>query len=427
METKLLKIAKLSCVDPHLKFKWLMPLINEEALTGCYNELKGKKAVGTDQVTKEEYGGNLKENIKNLVNKMKTMSYRPRPVKEVLIPKDNGKLRPLGISNFEDKIVQLCFSKILEAIYEPHFYDFSYGFRRGRNCHQAIQGLHKHLSRYTTKVVIDIDLQNYFGTIDHSKLIKLLEMRIEDKTFLRYIVRMLRAGVLSKNELNISDEGTPQGSCVSPILANIFAHYALDEWFDKVVVKYVGKEVKMFRYCDDLVICCETHNDAARIKKSLKKRIERFSLILNEEKSKEVPFSTSDYWYGRKQGTFDFLGFTFYIGFDKKRRTIVRVKTSKKRFCSKLQKVKAWIIKNMHKAKLRQLWKIFVSKLRGHIQYYAVTHNYDKVSSFCMEAVRIFFQWMNRRSQRRSFTWEQFNIFLKQFPLPAIKIHHSLF
>ena len=329
--TKLERIAKLSGENPGMDFMGLMPHVNRDSLIGCFNELDGKKAVGIDQMTKEEYGQNLDENVKDLLSRMRGMRYRPSPVREVLIPKEGGKERPLGISTVEDKIVQLMFSKILEAIYEPLFYDCSFGFRPGRSAHDAIKACMQHLYRGRANIILDIDLENFFGTINHKKLIALLRMKIKDERFIRYVGRMLKSGVLSKGELRKTDEGTPQGSCVSPILANIYAHYAIDQWFNEVVRAKVRGAVTLYRYCDDFVICCELEEDASRINCALQGRMERFSLKLNLEKTRKISFSRSKLQKGEKQGTFDFLGFTFYWGKSRREYWVPKVKTSKKR------------------------------------------------------------------------------------------------
>ena len=403
-----------------------MPHVNKESLIGCFNELDGKKAVGIDLQTKEEYGRNLGENIDNLLSRMKRMQYYPSPVREVLIPKENGKTRPLGISTIEDKIVQLMFSKILEAIYEPIFHDCSYGFRRNRNCHEAIRACRQQLYKGRANIIIDVDLENFFGTIDHKKLTELIRIKVKDERFIRYIVRMLKSGILSEGVLKKADEGTPQGSCCSPILANIFAHYAIDQWFNHTVKAYVKGETAMYRYCDDFIICCEREEDADKVIRALKGRMDRFSLRLNVDKTKKVRFSKNELRKGNRQETFDFLGFTFYWGKTRNGYWVPKLKTSSRRRRSKLKRVKEWCRKNRHVAKLIVLWKIFCSKIRGHIQYYGVSFNTRWVSVFVRRARHIFFKWMNRRSQKKSMNWENFRKFEEAYPLPRIRVHHRM-
>lgn len=429
MLTKLRRITELSQRDCCAEFRWLMPHFNRASLIECYHELDGKKAVGTDGITKEEYGQDLNRNIDNLLSRMKTMSYRPKPVRQVMIPKDDGKggKRPLGISCFEDKIVQLMASKVLEAIYEPIFHDNSYGFRPGRSCHTAITSLTDYLHFNWVETVMDIDLKNFFGTMDHKKLIQLLSVKVKDKTFLRYITRMLKSGIFVDGSVVKTEEGSPQGSVVSPILANIYAHYALDEWINNIVKKHVRRPIEMFRYCDDIVICCRYKSDAQRIQKAIKKRVERFSLELNSDKTRLVNFSQYAHSLGQKQESFDYLGFTFYIGKSNKGKTLVKLKTSKKRTKSKLSKVKQWIKSNRHKAKMRTLWDRFCIKVSGHIRYYGVSHNYWAVRNFLFKATHIFFKWINRRSGRKSITWENFSKYVNKYPLPKNKVYLPLF
>jgi group II intron reverse transcriptase/maturase len=284
--TKLARIAQLSRENPDSEFRWLMPHYNQSSLMGCFNELDGMKAVGVDGITKIAYGTNVDSNIASLIEKMKSRSYRPGPVREVLIPKEGkpGANRPLGISNFEDKLVQLMTSKILGAIYESTFLDCSYGFRPGRSCHTAIKDLSTHLFKSKCEVVIDVDLKNFFGTIDHNKLLEILQTRIKDETFIRYIVRMLKAGILSDGELQVTDGGSPQGNISSPILSNIYGHYVIDLWFEDVVKKHALGAAKLFRYCDDIVICCDDARDGERITRALKGRLAKYGLELNLEK-----------------------------------------------------------------------------------------------------------------------------------------------
>lgn len=428
-ETKLKRIAQQSAENPEVIFDWLMPHYNKESLSGCYRELDGRKAVGVDRQTKEEYGRNLDRNIEDLIERMKRMAYRPGPVREKLIPKEgkSGEYRQLGIGNFEDKIVQSMTRKILEAIYEPTFLDCSYGFRPNRNCHMAIKDLYMHLYNEPCSIVIDVDLRNFFGTIDHRKLIKVLEMRIKDEKFNRYIVRMLKAGILSDGELKMTEEGSPQGSPSSPILANIYAHYAIDRWFQEVVVKQARGKVKMFRYADDMVICSQYQDEAEKILRALKLRLEKYGLTLNEDKTKLVPFDKSSARKGNHQGNFDFLGFTYYFGRSRKGYMTPKLKTSKKRLRSKLQKVKEWIVENRCRERLKPLWETFTIKLAGHIRYYGVSFNTRSVHMFLCGSTRIFFKWINRRSQRKSFNWDLFNLFMKRYPLPTVRVYHPLF
>lgn len=427
--TKLERIAWLSAKDPNKVFHQLMHHFNLESLLQCFHELDGKKAVGIDGVTKEQYRNNLIPNLEDLTARMKRMGYRPGPVREALVPKEGnpGVMRPLGISNLEDKIVQRMMQKILESIYEPLFLEQSFGFRPGRGCHDAIKSLHAYLFYNRVGTTIDIDLENFFGTIDHGMLTTMLRKKIADERFIRYIIRMFKSGVLSNKELKVSNEGIPQGSICSPILSNIYAHYVIDEWFEKIVKVNCAGKVEIFRYADDLVVCCENQRDAERIRKSLGKRLAKYKLKLNEEKTKEVRFSKELMRQGVKQGVFDFLGFTFYFGKSARGAIIPKLKTNGKRLNSKLKKVASWTKGVRNKYELAKIWRLFCLKLRGHIQYYAVSFNLNETNKFVHKAQRILFKWINRRSQKKSFDWTKFELFIKRHPLPKVKVCHKLF
>lgn len=427
--TELSRIAWLSLKNPNQNFYSVMHHINVESLIGCFNTLDGKKAVGIDGVDKESYGKDLAINLEGLIKRMKQMAYHPGPVRQVLIPKEDkpNATRPLGISNFEDKLVQKRVQEILESIYDPIFLDCSYGFRPERGCHDAIENLIDHLFRNEVETVIDVDLANYFNTIDHELLSEMLRMKIKDTKFLRYIDRIFKAGTLANGELVVSEEGVVQGGCHSPVLANIFAHYVIDTWLEEIVKPRMAGTIRAFRYADDLIICCRYAKDGLRIKEVLGKRLAKFKLKLNEEKTKLVAFSKSKSRQGIKQGTFDFLGFTFYLGKSRRGFIVPKLKTSGKRLSSKLKKVNDWAKKVRNQHKLHTIWKTFCAKLRGHIQYYGVSHNGRSVREFLDKATRILFKWLNRRSQRRSFDWQKFRLFMKRFPLPSANIAHQMF
>lgn len=428
-DTKLKRIAWLSAREPTKVFHQLMHHFSEASLKDCFHELDGRKAVGTDGVTKAEYGESLDENIQELTARMKRMAYRPGSVREVLIPKPDkpGATRPLGISNLEDKIVQKMMQKVLEGIYEPIMLPCSYGFRPGRSGHDAIKALHQHLFRNKVETVIDVDISNFFGTLDRHILEKMLRQKIGDQRLIRYIHRMFKAGILRANELKVNDEGVVQGSTCSPVLANIYAHYVIDVWFEEVVKKHCKGRVELFRYADDAVICCCYQSDAERIKRALVNRLTKFNLRLNEDKTRCMPFTKRQPKRERQRNTFDFLGFTFYLGRSVRGAVIPKVKTSKRRLRSKLKALTQWIKGVRSRMTLKQVWELFCTKLRGHCQYYGVSFNATGIEQFLYEAKRILFHWLNRRSQRRSFSWEKFQLFINRHPLPPMKIHHKLF
>lgn len=427
--TKLERIAWLSSQNRNKTFACIMHHINIDLLKDNFRRLDGNKAKGIDGVDKAEYGENLEENLSTVLDALKRMAYKPRPVKEHLIPKDGqpGKFRPLGISVFEDKIIQGAFRQILEAIYEPLFLDCSHGFRPRRGCHTAIKDLRKYLYENHVETVIDIDLKNFFGTIDHKILEGFLREKITDEKFIRYIIRMFKAGVLSDGDLKISEEGVPQGSICSPILSNIFAHKVLDEWIEHIIQPYCLGKVKLFRYADDAIICIEKESDAIRIREALPKRLDKYKLILNEEKTKMVKFSRVKVQQGIHQETFNFLGFTFYWGKTRKGIVVPKLKTSSKTMDTKLKKVTEWIKNIRSKAKMKEIWGTFCAKVRGHTQYYGVSFNSKQIQKFHWEATGIVYKWLNRRSQKKSFSWEKFLQFMERFPLPKARIYHALF
>lgn len=297
MLTKLQRIAEIAKERPNEKFTSLAHLINQEMLIECHNELKPNKASGSDKVTKQKYESNLKENVTDLLKRMKTHEYRPQPVRRAYIPKvGTDKQRPLGIPAHEDKIVQSAINKIINAIYEQDFIDSSFGFRPNRGCHDAIKILEVYLSKRNINYVVDADIKGFFDNVDHKWMMKFLEHRIKDPNILRYIARFLKSGVMEKGQFYKVYEGTPQGGIISPILGNIYLHYVLDLWFEKVVRKWCKGEAYIVRYADDFVCCFEYENEAKTFYEALKKRLARFNLEIAEEKTKIIYFGKRAYY-----------------------------------------------------------------------------------------------------------------------------------
>jgi len=424
--TKRAIIRQRSADNPEMKFNQLMHHFSEKNLRQWFHELSGKAATGIDGISKDEYGENLEANIQDLYRRLKTMTYRPSPVRQVWISKDGqpDKLRPLGIGIFEGKIIEKGFQQILEAIYEPLFYDCSFGFRPKLGCHDAIKALDKYIHTNRVREIIDLDLSNYFGSIDHDLLLEILSGKIQDKRFLRYIKRLLKAGAMDNGKFIVSDEGVPQGSVCSPALANIFAHIVLDDWFEKTVKRHCKGKVALIRYADDAVICCESKYDAERIMRVIGKRLSKYNLKLNSEKTHMVKFDRN---HRRESGAFDFLGFTFYIGLSKKGHAITKIKSSGKKIRIKLKNVNEWCRKNRNKFRLRELWDKFCIKLRGHIQYYGISLNGKAVHSFINKAIFLFVKWLKRRSQKSTMTYDKFKKYMQIYPAPMVQIHHRLF
>jgi RNA-directed DNA polymerase len=278
------------------------------------------------------------------------------------------------------------------------------------------------------KRVIDVDIENFYGTVKHDDLMKMLALKIKDEIFLRYITRMLKSGVMTKEGLVRSTSGLLQGSILSPVLANIYAHYVIDLWFEKVVPKNIAGKASIVRYCDDLIVMCTDTRDTDKINQAFSRRLAKFGMKLNLAKSKIVKFNRWYYERGEKQETFDFLGFTYYMSKAKDGGfTTVKVKTSKKTIRNKLKVVSEWCKMNRFKGSIRDIWFTFCRKLRGHIVYFGVTNNGRMVTTFMLNSRKIFFKWMNRRSQKRSLNWQQFATFEKQYPMPMVRIYHSMY
>lgn len=289
METKLVRINQIAKERPKEVFTSLYHHLNDQMLTQCHQELKANKAAGIDQMTKEIYAANLQENIHRLTEALKRHSYQPQPVKRVYIPKGKDK-RPLGIPSYEDKMVQAGLTRILQAIYEADFLSCSYGFRPNRSCHEALRSLNDILMHHKVSYIVDADIRGFFDQVDHQQLMDFISLRIADPNIKRLLVRFLKAGVMEQDSYEPTLKGTPQGAIISPLLANIYLHYALDLWFAKVVQKHCQGEAYLIRYADDFVCCFQYHEDALRFYRSLEMRLAKFKLALSKEKTKIIEF-----------------------------------------------------------------------------------------------------------------------------------------
>jgi group II intron reverse transcriptase/maturase len=377
----------------------------------AFRSLDGSKAIGIDGITKREYGENLEANLQQLENRIHRGTYRPSAKREVLIPKANGKDRPIAIATFEDKLVEWIVGRILTNLYEPLFHDFSHGFRPRKSAYQAVKHLYLSIKDNKRANVVEVDFANFFNSVPHRPLIKILEKRITDKRFTSLISRLLEAEVMNTNgESVLTEEGTPQGSIASPILANVFLHHVVDEWFKEI---FYPKNGVIVRYADDVVYSFTSEEDAREFSSALRKRVENYGLKVNEEKSGYLHFSP-------KSGkVFHFLGFTFYWGLDRGSSTRrLRVKTSKTTLYKKSREYEQWLKENRVRHKIREIWEITAAKLRGHYNYYGIHTNRPKLVHYYFEVVGALFKWLNRRSQRRSYTWDTFKIRLANDPLP---------
>ena len=432
MEAKLAQIARKAQQDKKLKFTSLIHHVNEANLVGCYQELKRNKACGIDGQTVEAYGENLDVNIKQLVKKLKSKTYQPKPVKRVYIPKAGKKdKRGLGIPSVEDKLVQLMLKKILERIYEADFLDVSYGFRPKLSCHDAVKALNNEVMKKPINYIVEVDIKGFFDNVNQEWMQRCLEERIIDKNLILLIKRFLKAGYVEEGRYIDTTVGTPQGGVISPLLANIYLHYVLDLWFEKKVKPIAKGHVELIRYCDDFVVCCESEKDAKEFLSKLQTRLAKFGLEISKDKTKVLKFGRKVWKRAQKQKgkveTFNFLGFTHYCGKSRRGYFVMGHKTSKENICRKLKETKEWIKKIRSKLKLKEWWPTLKSKLTGHYNYFGVSGNYRCLRQFYNQIVSMAFKWINRRSQKKSISFEIFCNYLKHNPLPMPRICYALY
>jgi group II intron reverse transcriptase/maturase len=419
MSTFLQGIAKKAQEQPRHRFGNLYELLNERFLEECWSDIRKDAAYGVDRVSAQEYERNLDGNIRDLVERLKRKRYRAKLVRRQYIPKGDGKLRPLGIPAVEDKLLQLAVTRILEAIYEQDFLRCSYGYRRNVGALDAVDKLTVKLQFGRYDFVVEADIKGFFDNINHDWMIRMLEERIEDGALLRLIRKWLKAGVLDTDgEVLHPVTGTPQGGIISPVLANVYLHYALDLWFHKVVKPRCKGEACLIRYADDFVCAFQYQEEAERFYRELGRRLGKFGLELSAAKTRIVPFSRH---HAPGETSFDFLGFEFRWGKDRAAKPHLKRRTSRKKLRNSLQRFTEWC-KEECRHGLERLFKGLNAKLRGYYNYYGVNGNSASLGQFFWCAMRILFKWLNRRSQRRSYNWEGFRELLSHFRVERPRI-----
>ena len=384
-----------------------------------------------DGVTKGEYGKNLEENLRDLSGRLKRMGYRPEPKKRSYIPKAGSrKGRPLGISCLEDKIVEEATKRTLEPIYEAVFEDSSYGYRPGRNQHECLDVLGRTIQQERVSYVVEADIKGFFDKVNHEWMIKFLRHRIGDERVIRLVIRMLRSGIMEEGLVQASEEGTPQGSILSPLLSNIYLHYVLDLWFSRRVSRQSRGEAYYFRFADDFVACFRYRDDAESFQRRLKGRLEGFGLELAEEKTRGIEFGRfareEAYKRGEKPKEFTFLGFTHYCGKTREGHFKVKRRTSRKKLGQSLERYTDWAEKAGQVLRKGEMLRQARIRVLGHLSYYAITDNLERCNFYVWRATRILFKWLNRKSQRRAYTWESFNQALAWVEWPKARLRKDL-
>lgn len=427
VSTKLRWIAEQAIRYPEMVFTTLAHHMDVEFLREAYRLTRKDAAPGIDRVTAEEYASNLEENLRELHTRLKGGRYHAPPVNRVWIPKDDGGERPLGLPTFEDKVVQRAVAMLLEAVYESDFFAFSHGFRRGHSQHQALSELQQKCVKGNIGWIVDADVKGYFDNIDHGRLLEIIRRRVNDGGIIRLIGKWLNAGVIEGETLTYPEKGTPQGGVISPILANIFLHHVLDEWYVKEVKPSIKGQSFLIRFADDFLIGCEHESDAQWILPVLTERLQQYGLTIHPTKTKLVRFGRpkgkSD---PEENGSIDFLGFTHYWAKTRRGYWIVKRQTAKKRLRRAMKRAWEWCREHRHEP-LKEQCRVLTLKLKGHYQYYGIRGNYRKLLLVYRHVRKAWHYWLSRRSNKGSMNWEdEFPKLERLFPLPSPRIVHDI-
>ena len=429
--TKQQRIAKLARQSPQTSFTTLAHHIDLEWLHAAYHQVRKDGAPGIDDETAVSYAMNLMANLQSLLDRAKSGRYKAPPVRRVHIPKGTGgKTRPIGIPTFEDKILQRAVVMVLEAIYEQDFLGCSYGFRPGRSAHQALGSFREQQKVIRAGWVLEVDIQGFFDALDRAHLREFLKRRVRDGVLIRLIGKWLNAGVLEDGCLQRTTTGTPQGGVISPILANVYLHYVLDEWFEHVVKPRLNNRAFVVRYADDFIIGFADESDARRVLNVLPKRFGKYGLTLHPEKTRLVRFNRPPR-SGKPPNdggpkTFEFLGFTHYWGRSWRGYWVVKRKTASSRLSRSLRSISEWCRANRH-LPVREQHVLLARKMQGHYAYYGITGNGASLEQYWEGVKRIWKKWLGRRSQRAYFGWPTFVRLLTRYPLPMPVVVHSVY
>ena len=421
MSPGLMKVAERAKRHPDKQMLSLAHHIDEATLERVYRRLRRDAAVGVDGITVEHYGEQLAANLQALRARMKAGQYRHQPIRRVNIPKENGTSRPIGISTVEDKIVQGAVRDVLEAIYEQDFFDSSYGFRPGRSAHDAIRELNRVITRGSANYIVEADIVSFFDSIDRTKLMEMLRDRIADETLMRLVGKCLNVGILDGERYLEANEGTAQGSSLSPLLGNVYLHHVLDVWYERVVRPRLKGRSALIRYADDFVLCFELADDAQQVWSVLEQRFGDFGLALHPKKTRSFRFQPPRDGDGKGSASFDFLGFTVHWQRGVTGTWRVALRTRKARIGRALQAVSDWCRRHRHKS-IEEQRLALTRKLNGHYNYFGVNGNSKALSRLYCEVQRIWRTWLNRRSQRARMTWKRFDELRRAHPLPLPQI-----
>jgi RNA-directed DNA polymerase len=431
IETKLERVARRAAEETDCVFNNLGHVIDFNLLLEQYHRMDGGKAVGIDEITKQRYGENVRENLEKLIQRIRRGAYRPQPCKLVEIPKEDGSKRPLAIACFEDKLVQSAANAILCKLYEPIFLPCSYGFRPNLSCHDALKALMAYTYKYKDGAVVEIDIQKYFNTIPQGELIKMMEMKISDGRFMNLLKILMQTPTIVDGVITPNIIGCPQGSIISPVFANIYLHYVIDAWFHTTVKQHIRGKAEMVRYADDMVFIFENKNDAQRFFKTLGKRLEHYGLKLHFDKSQLLESGRNAaaraVKQGKRLGTYKFLGFVCYWGKSRKGFYRLKLKSRSDRFSLKLRDLRKFLWLNLNAKSRMYVVRRVIRTVKGWINYHAISDNDKRVKAFALACKRLLFKWLNRRGGKRRTNWTKFIRILNYAKYPVAWKIKSMF